>query len=165
MFEGIAITLPEHYSNTQASANMIRWGWQAKSDIMNRAVQRGLSHRTLELSQIGIDEKIFKSGQQNIASSRVPDVADDRTTEVTKMFLQTLMQSQRNAVASVSVDMWKPFASAVKKFLQQAGLVHDQFHISKYLNNAVDIVRGQESRQLYKVGGYQSHSINLHLVP
>ena len=48
--------------------------------------------------------------------------------------------------------MWKPFASAVKKLLPQADLVHDRFHISKYLNNAVDIVRRQESRVLCKAG-------------
>ena len=52
----------------------------------------------------------------------------------------------------LSIDMWKPFACAVKKLLPQADLVHDRFHISKYFNTAVDIVRRQESRQLCKTG-------------
>ena len=62
MFEGFAITLLQHCSNTQAAPKMLRLGWQATSDIMNRAVQRGLSRRAPEeLSHIGIDEKSFKT--------------------------------------------------------------------------------------------------------
>ena len=159
MFESFAIALLQHCSNTQAASKMLRLGWQATSDIMNRAVKRGLSRRAPEkLSHIGIDEKSFKSGHHYITilndvdGSRVLDVVEDRTTEATEMLLQTLTQSQQNGVASVSVDMWKPFASAVKKLLPQADIVHDRFHISKYLNTAVDIVRRQESRQLCKTG-------------
>jgi hypothetical protein len=67
MFEGFAITLLQHCSNTQAAAKMLRLGWHATSDIMNRAVQRGLSRRAPEeLSNIGIDEKSFKSGHHYI---------------------------------------------------------------------------------------------------
>ena len=159
MFESFAIALLQHCSNTQAASKMLRLGWQATSDIMNRALKRGLSRRAPEkLSHIGIDEKSFKSGHHYITilndvdGSRVFDVVEDRTTEATEMLLQTLTQSQQNGVASVSVDMWKPFASAVKKLLPQADIVHDRFHISKYLNTVVDIVRRQESRQLCKTG-------------
>ena len=48
--------------------------------------------------------------------------------------------------------MWQAFATAVKKCLHQADIVHDRFHISKYLNDADDQVRRQESGQLKKIG-------------
>jgi len=43
--------------------------------------------------------------------------------------------------------MWKPFAEASGKKIPSADLVHDQFHISKYLNEAVDAVRRQEAKK------------------
>ncbi len=53
---------------------------------------------------------------------------------------------------SVSLDMWKPFNSSVTKQLLKADIVHDRFHISKYLDEAVDTVRRHESSQLNKAG-------------
>ena len=68
----------------------------------------------------------------DLVGSRVLDVIEGRTLEGTKQLLQTLVPSQRAAVKSVSLDMWKPFATAVNKLLPMADIVHDSFHISKY---------------------------------
>jgi transposase len=40
--------------------------------------------------------------------------------------------------------MWKAYANAVNEKLPQVDIVHDRFHISQYLNEAVDKVRRQE---------------------
>lgn len=48
--------------------------------------------------------------------------------------------------------MWKAFKRAVNKQLPKADIVHDRFHISKYLNEAVDTVRRHESSLLNKAG-------------
>ena len=48
--------------------------------------------------------------------------------------------------------MWKPFATAVNELLPKADIVHDKFHINKYLNDAVNKLRHQESRELQIVG-------------
>ena len=48
--------------------------------------------------------------------------------------------------------MWQAFATAVHKLLPTADIVHDRFHISKYLNDAVNKVRHQESQELKKDG-------------
>jgi len=44
--------------------------------------------------------------------------------------------------------MWKPFAAAVNSLLPDTDIVDDHFHVSKYLNEAVDKVRRQKFRNL-----------------
>lgn len=43
-----------------------------------------------------------------------------------------------------------PFINAVEQYLPQADIVHDKFHIAKYLGEAVDKVRRAENRSLVK---------------
>jgi transposase len=62
--------------------------------------------------------------------------------------LKTLPESQRAKIKAVAMDMWKAFMSAVKTICPTAAIVHDKFHVSKYLGEAVDHVRRQESRTL-----------------
>ena len=42
------------------------------------------------------------------------------------------------------MDMWKAFISRAKEVLQHTKIVHDRFHLIKYLNDAVDKVRQRE---------------------
>jgi transposase len=159
MFEAVAVEFLQHCSSIQAGARLLRLNWHATNEIMNRAVERGLSRRSKKaIDHLGIDEKSFRAGHQYVTTlndlegGRVLDVVQTRTTEAAEKLLQSLEASQRQAVKSISMDMWKPFAIAAKKHLPQADIVHDRFHISKYLNEAVDSVRRQESRQLYQAG-------------
>ena len=50
------------------------------------------------------------------------------------------------------MDRWQPFTSGFRELLPKADLVPDRFHISKYLNEAVDAVRRKESRMLDQAG-------------
>ena len=59
---------------------------------------------------------------------------------------------QRDSVKAVAMDMWPAFMGAANQCLPQADIVHDKFHISKYLGQAVDTVRKQEHRQLAQAG-------------
>ncbi|MGK0442328.1 MAG: transposase, partial [Pseudohongiellaceae bacterium] len=48
--------------------------------------------------------------------------------------------------------MWKAYANAVADKLPQADIVHDRFHISQHLNQAVDQVRRTEHKTLVTEG-------------
>lgn len=48
--------------------------------------------------------------------------------------------------------MRKAYANAVTEKLPQADLVHDRFHISQHLNDAVDIIRRKENKALVNQG-------------
>lgn len=45
------------------------------------------------------------------------------------------------------MDMWEPYITCVSEMLPQADIIHDNFHISKYLNKGVDEVRKNEIKQ------------------
>jgi len=48
--------------------------------------------------------------------------------------------------------MWEPYINAVEILLPCADIVHDKFHISKHIGEAVDKVRKMENRELLKKG-------------
>ena len=50
------------------------------------------------------------------------------------------------------MDIWKAYRNAIEKKLPQADIVHDRFHISQHLNEAVDKVRRQENKELKAAG-------------
>lgn len=127
MFEGFVVELLQHCSNTNAVSNMLGLSWHAVNQIMRRAVARGLKLRDME-------------------------AVENRTTEATEQLLGSLTDNQRSTVKAVALDMWHTFAKAVTNLVPGADIVHDRFHISKYLNNAVDTIRSQESRKLNESG-------------
>jgi transposase len=55
-------------------------------------------------------------------------------------------------VEAVAVDMWEPFIRTIEKEVPDADIVHDKFHVSKYLGEAVDKVRRQEHKELMAQG-------------
>jgi transposase len=83
----------------------------------------------------------------------VLDVVEERTEQACKTLIeQSLSEQQRKHVTAVALDIWKAYANAVGEILPQADIVHDRFHISQHLNEAVDKVRRQENKQLIKQG-------------
>lgn len=85
------------------------------------------------------------------------DVVEDRTEEACKALLEeSLSDEQRHQVTAVALDMWKAYANAVGEILPQADIVHDRFHISQHLNEAVDKVRRQENKELIQAEGLNS---------
>jgi transposase len=134
--------------------------WHQVDAIKARAVQRGLSRRkAVAIPHLGIDEKQFRSGHRYISSlvdlqqGRVLDVVEDRTEEACKALIeQSLSKKQQQQVTAVALDMWKAYRNAVEEKLPQADIVHDRFHISQHLNEAVDKVRRQENKELMESG-------------
>jgi len=111
-----------------------------------------------DLKHLGMDEKSFGRGQSYITlltdleQSRVLDVVEDRTAEAAGQLLQTLTPEQKETVEAMAVDMWEPFIKTIEKELPEADIVHDKFHVSKYLGEAVDKVRRQEHKELMARG-------------
>lgn len=61
---------------------------------------------------------------------------------------QGLTESQRSKVKAVCLDFWKTYFLGVGRYAPNSDIVHERFHVSKYLNEAVDKVRENEYRQL-----------------
>jgi len=86
----------------------------------------------------------------DIKGKRIIDVAEDRDRTAVDTLWQKLTKNQRNHVQAVCMDFWKAYISGVARHVPQDDIVHDRFHVTKYLNEAVDKVRKREHRDLQK---------------
>jgi len=159
MFEALAIKVLQACANVSRAADLLGLGWDAVQTIIDRAVQRGLERRSLEgIQHVGLDEKSFGKGHDYVSiltdndKSRVLEVAYERTIEAADQLWKTLTPTQKSAVKSVSMDMWQAFMTSAQRNVPGAEIVHDKFHISKYLGEAVDKVRRSEHRVLSERG-------------
>jgi transposase len=160
LFEAFALRVLEASTTLKAAAALLRLDWHSLQQIMERAVQRGLQRRAQEepVRRVGIDEKSFGSGQSYVSlmsdleAGRVLEVVPERTTEACQRLWQRLGPEQCQSVEAVALDLWEPFLKATTTAAPQAQIVHDRFHVSKHLNEAVDEVRRSEHRQLCAEG-------------
>ena len=159
LMAGFVIKLLQACPTTQAVCKLTRLSWSTVNAIMVSAVERGMLRRAeQEVVHLGIDEKSSEKGHTyvsvmtDIDRSRVLDLVPGRKLEAAAGLLQTLTPGQRTSVKAVAMDMWPAYMSAARKCLPQADIVHDKFHIAKYLGEAVDATRRQEHRALTKAG-------------
>jgi transposase len=159
LFERFAVEVLLASATISQACELLGISWDTAQEIMRRAVERGLERRQLEdLKHLGMDEKSFKRGQSYVTlltdldQSRVLDVVQERTTEAADQLWETLSAEQKQTVEAVAVDMWEPFIRTIEKQVPEADIVHDRFHVSKYLGEAVDQVRRQEHKELMAQG-------------
>jgi transposase len=160
LFERLAVTVLQAARSLKQAAGWLRLDWDAVQRIMERAVERGLCRRELEgLKHLGLDEKSFRRGQDYISvltevgsEPRVLEVAEGRRTEDAAELIRTLPEAARAQVAAVAIDMSAAYEAAVREALPAAVVVHDRFHVSKLLGEAVDQVRRAEHKDLSAQG-------------
>lgn len=158
-FECFAIRVLECTQVQSKAATLLRLTPTQVHHLMARAVDRGLKRRQevesgAAVRQLSLDEKSFRKGHRYItvlgdtAQCRVLEVAEGRTRRAACALLRkALTKKQRARVESVSMDMWAAYIKAQQKMLPQADIVHDRFHVAKYLNEAVDQTRRMEQRR------------------
>jgi transposase len=157
LFERLAIDVMMAAKSIKEAAKLLGLSWDQVHHIQRRAVERGLLRRELnEIKHVGIDEKSFLKGHKyaslmvDIDGERILDVVEGRTLEAANSLWQKLPEEVRSGVDAVAMDMWDAFITSAKANAPQADIVHDKFHISKYLNEAVDKVRRAEHRAFMK---------------
>lgn len=148
-------------ATTSGVSRLMGLSWNAIDGIMQRAVERGLSRREEHsVTQIGVDETAFKKRHDYVTvvsdqdSGTVLFVGDDRKKATLKSWYEALTDEQREAIKSISMDMWPAFINATLEGLPRAKekIAFDKFHVAKYLGEAVDKVRRQEHKALMAEG-------------
>ncbi|WPR77951.1 ISL3 family transposase [Algoriphagus sp. NG3] len=157
LFEHAVIDLLKATKNQTKTALLMRCGFNIVNRILHVSTQRGMGRRNYSqvvFDQLSIDEKSFRKGHHYITvlshphSGCVLDVGEDRTKESVKALLnKSLTNEQLQQVKAISMDMWKAFITTAQKMLPNAAIVHDRFHLVKYLNEAIDKVRRREVKQ------------------
>ena len=157
--EAVVIDWLQH-ATTAAVAQQMRLSWDEVDGVMQRAVQRGLRRRAVQLPpRIGVDETSFQKRHEyvtviNDLDGHVVHVADGRRKEVLEQFYQQFDDEQLAGVETVAMDMWEPYISATAAYVPEAEhkIAFDKFHVAKHLGDAVDQVRRAESRRLASSG-------------
>ncbi|MCZ7593218.1 MAG: transposase [Kiritimatiellae bacterium] len=81
-------------------------------------------------------------------SATVEYVGEGRDTQSLDGFWRSLTPEQLKSVEAVGMDMWEPYLKSTRAHLPDAErkIVHDPFHLVRYLNQAVGPVRIAEYR-------------------
>jgi transposase len=160
MYEALVIDWLKEAS-ISAVSRLMGLSWNAIDGIMQRAVTRGLARReAISPTHIGVDETAFKKRHDYVTvvsdqdAGTVLHVGSDRKKATLKTWYSSLTEEQREAIESVSMDMWPAFINATLESLPDAKdkIAFDKFHVAKYLGEAVDKVRRQEHKALMAEG-------------
>lgn len=158
--EAFVVELLQACPNIKSVCSLTDLSWKTVDTIMKKAVERGLTRRAqVPMEHLGLDEKSIEKGHSyasiltDVSGSRVLNLVRGRTQEAAQELLETtLSQEQRASVQAVAMDMWPAYMGAVRETLPKASIVHDKFHVVKYLNESVDQVRRREHRAMSAAG-------------
>ncbi len=153
-FEHRVIDLLLATKNQTKTSEYLNVSFRVVNRIMHNSTERGMLRRSYEdlvFEHLSIDEKSFKKGHQYISvlshprSGCIIEVEEGRTIEATEQLIdKSLTTQQQKEIQTMSMDMWKSYLTVVKDKLPNASIVHDKFHLIKYLNEAIDKVRRRE---------------------
>jgi len=159
LFERFVVQVLLACRSVSAAAELVGVSWDQLHRIMERAVERGMERREFEtLRHVGLDEKSFAKGQSYVSilsdldESRVLEVMDGRDQQAAELLFETLPEEAFDRIEAVCIDMSAAFEAAVKAMLPEAAIVHDRFHISAHLNDAVARVHREENARLQGIG-------------
>ena len=155
-FELFAIELLQATFNQTKAAEILRISFSQINTIMKNAVKRGLHRREKEnLEYIGIDEKSMKKGHKymtiiyDLKKGKVIDLIKDRKEESAIKLMKDIKSNNNcDSLKAITMDMWKAFINAAKEVFPMTDIVHDKFHIMKYMNDGVDKTRKKEVKKL-----------------
>ena len=156
LFESFAIELLQATFNQTKTAELLRISFSQINTIMKSAVNRGLLRREKEkLQYLGIDEKSIKDGHHYLSvaydlnGNKVLEVVEGRNDSSSKKLLSSVKSNNDcSNLKAISMDMWKSYMNASREVFPSVDIVHDKFHIIKYLNDGVDNTRKLESKKL-----------------
>lgn len=160
-FESFALDVLTTAQVQSRAAQLLRLSPEQVESLLARAVQRGLARRsqTRAIAHLTLDEKSLHQGHEYVSivsdgtQGAVLEVIAERTKQAATTLLETALSPvQRAQVKVVTLDMWEPFAQAAHTQLPYAALVYDRFHLSQYLNAAVDQTRRAEHKRLQTQG-------------
>jgi len=155
LFERFAIDVLLATKNQTKSSELLRCGFSLINNIIHTASERGILRRDKNIiyKQLSVDEKSHKSNHQYVTVLSCPDtgyiidIAKDRTKKAYKDLLNnSLSEKQKSEVEYISMDMWEAYLNGTQEVLPNVKVVHDRFHLIKYLNDAIDKVRKRESK-------------------
>lgn len=156
MFESLVIDWL-HEASASAVARLLHMTWDQVDGVMQRAVARGLSRRSIEAApRTGVDETSFRKRHEYVTvvsdldTSEVLYVSDDRKTSSLDGWYEQLDGAQLSNIEVVSMDMSAAYIKSTRRHVPDADrkIAFDRFHVAKLLSDRVDQVRRAEQKTL-----------------
>jgi transposase len=103
---------------------------------------------------IGVDEISHKKGHQylslitDLQGRRAISLQEGRKAESLARFFRYMGREHCADIKAVTVDRWKPYRKAIRKWCPRALVIFDKFHVIQDCNEAVDLVRRRLVRTL-----------------
>jgi hypothetical protein len=137
--------------------------WHNVFESVQYVVHYGLKHRDLNnIRAIGIDEIQYQKGHKYLTlvyqidthCRRLLFVGKDRSVKTLLRFFYRFGKERTEQFEVICSDLWKAYLKVIKRKAKNVKHILDRFHVMKYLNDAVDKTRRQETAQL-KHDGYE----------
>jgi transposase len=160
LFEALVIDWLREAS-TSAVARQLDLTWDQVDGVMQRAVERGLARRQLEVPhRIGVDETSFQKRHEYVTvvadldKGFVQHVTDGHGKEALGKYYESFSEEELAQIETVAMDMWQAYIAATSEALPDAEskIAFDKFHVAMHLGTAVDRVRREENRILRERG-------------
>ena len=110
---------------------------------------------------LGIDEIALRKGHRyatlfyDLDRREVIGAVLTRKEKAVNRFLRRFGKAACARVTAVCTDLWSPYHKSAKRYLNNAVIVFDKFHVFGYLSQAVDQVRRDEQNRALKQEGHQ----------
>jgi transposase len=151
------------YLSWKEVSKQFKVSWRNVFESVEYVVDYGLKHRNLDnVTALGVDEIQYLRGhkyltlvyQIDTSSRRLLFIGKDRTVKTLLRFFIRFGKERTQQIKAICSDLWKPYLKVIKRKAPNAIHILDRFHVMKYLNEAVDNTRRQETAQL-KRDGYE----------
>ena len=151
--EDLVAFCAQRMAKSQVQA-LLRIAWDTVGRIITRVVADHLDERRLEgLIQIGVDEISYRRGMRfltNVADHQIGGIvwsAPGRTGRTLQEFFE-LLGDRKGSIRAVSIDMSEPYAGTVRRWLPEAEIALDPFHVIALAGAAVDQVRRERTHAM-----------------
>jgi transposase len=113
------------------------------------------------VERMGIDEIAIRKGHKyatlfyDLDRREVIGGVWNREEKAVKRFLRRWGKEMCLGVKAVCTDLWRPYHNSVKRYLKNAVMVFDTFHVYGYLSEAIEQVRRDEQNHALKQQGHE----------
>jgi transposase len=151
-FEQLVAWLAQQLAKTTLQ-RLLRVGWQTVGRICARVVSELLEpQRFHQLRRLGIDEVSYRRGHRYLTlvldhdTGRVVWASEGARQKTSLDGFLAALGPRRAAVEAVSIDMAPGYYQALRRWLPQAALCIDPFHVIKLANQALERTRRRQWR-------------------
>jgi len=134
---------------------LMRIAWRTVGAIIERVVAR---HREpidwTKVTAISVDELSIRKGQHyltlvsDLERGRILWSKEGRSKATLEAFFAEIGPEACGRIRHAAIDMCEAYAQAIRKFLPNATLIYDRFHVQRLASKAVDEVRRAEWQRL-----------------